>query len=59
MVMRNVAIDPGCGRAVRTGSTPGPEMRRGLGQGYFQSTGAGGGGKTAPFGHQEPIGGKA
>ena len=33
IIMRNVAIDHGWCRALRTGSTPRPEMRRDLGQG--------------------------
>lgn len=56
MVCRSVAMDQGLCRSTRTGRTPRTELGRHCGDGQVKLTGASGGGKTAPFGHQEPIG---
>jgi hypothetical protein len=55
MVCRSVAIDQGLCRSRRTRRAPRVELGRHWGDGYVHFTGAGRGGKTAPFGYQEPI----
>jgi hypothetical protein len=56
MVCRSVAIDQGLWRSRRTRRSPRAEVGRHFGDGWSQSAGTSGGGKTVPFGYQEPIG---
>src|SRR5215831_5320273 len=53
--MRIVAIDCGLCRSGRARRAARAEIRRRPGRNESKMTGAGRGGKTVPFGHQEPI----
>jgi hypothetical protein len=53
--MRSVAIEIGLCRSGRTRRAARAQVRRWPGGGESKMTGAGGGGKTVPLGHQEPI----
>ena len=53
--MRSVAIECGLCRSGRTRRPAWAELRRRPGGNESKMTGAGGGGKTVPLGHQEPI----